>query len=276
MSTNIALVSCDLNGTLVHQHTMMDMVRVYFSDHPERFEKAKEAFNKQTSGLLSMKEAFAIAGPLTKGLTLRNAIRYAVNKMKFLEGFEVFISTLYERGVYFVINSTGYSITTEVIKALYGPEKIYAVICNQLVFGWRGDNHKIIEESELSQLVKNYFRGNEKEKRYDEILATGAVNLGIQDEEEKANLLFAIAEKVKIPRPAIAHIGDTMGDSAGICEVARNGGLGIAFNYNQALKNHLEQILKNEKISGTIILAEPKKETSSLKLLLDIILSYSL
>jgi phosphoserine phosphatase len=275
ISTNIALVSCDLNGTLVHQHTMMDMIRVYFSDQPERFEKAKEAFNKQTSGLLSMKEAFAIAGPLTRGLTLRNAIRYAINEMKFLEGFELFISTLYERGIYFVINSTGYSVTTEVIKALYGPEKIYTVICNQLIFGWGGDNHKVIEETELSQLVKNYFRGKEKEKRYDEILSTGAVKLGIQDEEEKANLLFAIAEKAKIPRQAIVHIGDTMGDSAGISEVARNGGLGIAFNYNQALKNYLDEILKNEEIPGTIILAEPKKETSTLKLLLDIILPYS-
>jgi hypothetical protein len=66
-----------------------------------------------------------------------------------------------------------------------------------------------------------------------------------------------------------------MGDSAGIGEVARNGGLGIAFNYNQALKNYLEEILKNEKFPGAIILAEPKKEASSLKLLLDIILSYS-
>jgi len=254
---------------------MMDMIRVYFPDQPERFKKAKEAFNKQTSGLLSMKEAFAIAGPLTRGLTLRNAIRYAVTEMKFLEDFELFILTLYERGVYFVINSTGYSITTEVIKALYGPEKIYAVICNQLIFGWGGDNHKVIEKTELSQLVKNYFRGGEKEKRYDEILSTGAVKLGIQDEGEKANLLFAIAEKAKIPRQAIVHIGDTMGDSAGISEVARNGGLGIAFNYNQALKNYLDEILKNEEIPGTIILAEPKKETSTLKLLLDIILPYS-
>ena len=254
---------------------MMDMIRVYFSDQPERFEKAKEAFNKQTSGLLSMREAFAIAGPLTRGLTLRNAIRHAINEMKFLEDFELFISTLYEKGIYFVINSTGYSITTEVIKALYGPEKIYAVICNQLIFGWGEDNHKVIAEAELSQLVKNYFRGGEKEKCYDEILSTGAVKLGIRDEEEKANLLFAIAETLKIPRHAIAHIGDTMGDSAGIGEVARNGGLGIAFNYNQALKNYLEEILKNEEIPGTIILVEPKKETSSLKRLLDIILSYS-
>jgi phosphoserine phosphatase len=153
ITTNIALVSCDLNGTLVHQHTMMDMIRVYFPDQPERFKKAKEAFNKQTSGLLSMKEAFAIAGPLTRGLSLRNAIRYAVKEMNFLEGFELFISTLYEKGIYFIINSTGYSITTEVIKAIYGPEKIYAVICNRLIFGWGGRNHKVIDEAELSQRV---------------------------------------------------------------------------------------------------------------------------
>lgn len=133
----------------------------------------------------------------------------------------------------------------------------------------------MIEEAELSQLVKNYFCGREKEKHYDAILATGTVKLGIQDEGEKGNLLFTIAEKLKIPRQAIAHIGDTMGDSAGIGDVARNGGLGIAFNYNQALKSYLEEILKTEKFPGTIILVEPKKETSSLKLLLDIVLSYS-
>lgn len=45
ISISIALVSCDLNGTLVHQHTMMDMIRVCFSDQPQRFKKAKEAFN---------------------------------------------------------------------------------------------------------------------------------------------------------------------------------------------------------------------------------------
>ena len=100
---NIQLVSCDLNGTLVHQHTMMDMIRVYFPQMPERYEKAKAAFNKQTSGLMSMKEAFAIAGPLTKGLSLGNAIDYAQSVMRFLDGFEEFIATLYDRKKYFVI-----------------------------------------------------------------------------------------------------------------------------------------------------------------------------
>ncbi|MFH0812622.1 MAG: haloacid dehalogenase-like hydrolase [Pseudomonadota bacterium] len=265
---HIHLVSCDLNGTLVHQHTMMDMIRVYFPQGPERYEKAKEAFTRQTAGLLSMKEAFAIAGPLTKGLSLRNAIEYVTEEMRFLEGFEDLITTLSKHGKQFVINSTGYSVTTEVIKELYGPEKIYNVICNRLMFAWSGDSHKTIDEVNLSQLVREYFLGKKDETLYDEILATGEVELGIQDEGEKATLLFTIAERLKIPRTAIAHIGDTMGDSAGICEVARNGGLGIAFNYNEALKQYLEPVLEQEKILGEIILVEPKSKRTDLRKLL--------
>lgn len=67
----IQLVSSDLNGTLVHQHTMMDMIRLGFPGEPERFKNSKDAFTRQTAGLLSMKETFAIAAPLTKGLRLR-------------------------------------------------------------------------------------------------------------------------------------------------------------------------------------------------------------
>ena len=273
---NIQLISCDLNGTLVHQHTMMDMIKIYFPHIPERYEKAKEAFSRQTSGLLSMKESFEVAGPLTAGLSLRNAIDYARSEMRFLEGFGEFISTLWEKKKYFVINSTGYSVTTEAVKAMYGPEKIHAVVCNRLAFGWEGDSTKPIEESYLCQLVKRYFRGGKNERMYDEILATGKVELGIQDEEEKASLLFSIARGLKIPLTAIAHIGDTMGDSAGICEVARNGGLGIAFNYNKALKNYLAAVLRSEKIPGKIILSEPKRKTSNLKSLLNILLPYLL
>jgi phosphoserine phosphatase len=270
---DIQLVSCDLNGTLVHQHTMMDMIRVYFPQVPERYEKAKAAFSKQTSGYLSMKEAFEVAGPLTKGLSLRNAIDYAQSVMRFLEGFEEFIATLYDRKKYFVINSTGYTVTTEVIKALYGPEKVHGVICNRLIFGWEGNPAASIEEDHLGELVRNYLQGAGAEKAYDEILATGDVELGIRDEEEKASLLFSLAENLGVPQKATAHVGDTMGDSGGICGVARNGGLGIAFNYNPALKNYLDIVLKEENISGRIIKAEPKSETADLSNLLRILLS---
>ncbi|MDM8550870.1 haloacid dehalogenase-like hydrolase [Desulfobacterales bacterium HSG2] len=296
----IRLVSCDLNGTLVHQHTMMDMIRLGFPHAPERYEKAKDVFTRQTSGLLSMKETFEIAGPLTKGLSLRNAIEYARSEMRFLEGFEEFISALREKGIYFVINSTGYTVTTEVIKAVYGPENFYDAICNRLIFGREGDPDKLVSDHDISDLVKDYFlkrtgdraesvKANDcqpvtstkkfsdsvdtvTENCYDEILTTGEVELGIRDENEKARLIFEIADKLNISREAVAHIGDTMGDSGGISEVAGNGGLGIAFNYNNALKNHLEGILKNKEISGKIVLTEPKSETSDLRCLLNLML----
>jgi phosphoserine phosphatase len=240
---------------------------------PERYEKAKAAFDKQTSGLLSMKEAFKIAGPLTKGLSLGNAIDYARSVMRFLNGFDKFIAALHERNKYFVINSTGYSVTTEVIKALYGQEKVQGVICNRLVFGWEGDPASSIDEDNLGELVSDYLQGARDKNVYDEILATGDVELGIQDEGEKASLLFNLAEKLGIPREATSHVGDTMGDSGGICGVARNGGLGIAFNYNEALRNHLENVLSTEKLRGRIILAEPKSETANLRTLLEILIS---
>jgi hypothetical protein len=80
-----------------------------------------------------------------------------------------------------------------------------------------------------------------------------------------------MADNLKIPRTSIAHIGDTMGDSGGICEVARHGGIGIAFNYNDALRAYLEGILKTEPISGKILLISPKSVTSDIRSLLPIL-----
>jgi len=271
----IRLVSCDLNGTLVHQHTMMDMIRTGFPHHPDRYEKARDVFTRQTAGLLSMEKTFRIAGPLTQGLSLRKAIEYALNEMHFLEGFEIFLSAIEEKDVYFVINSTGYTLTTEVIKILRGAEKFYDVICNRLVFGWQGNSGREIEEDALSEFVRHYFSDKKENKVYDEILATGEVELRIRDEKEKARLIFGIAGKADIPRAAIAHIGDTMGDSRCICEVAKNGGLGIAFNYNKALKDHLEIVLENNEISGQIILSQEKSKTSDLRSLLEVLFPLS-
>ncbi|RJP80817.1 MAG: hypothetical protein C4522_07120 [Desulfobacteraceae bacterium] len=265
----IRLVSSDLNGTLVHQHTMMDMILVGFPEEPERFERAKDAFMKQTSGVLSMKEAFSIAGPLTKGLRLRTAIEYALLEMRFLDGFFDFIRTLREKDIRFVINSTGYSITTEVIKAVYGPEYFHDFICNRLLFG-RGSSY-LLDEKEISGLVAKFVGGDKSSCIYDEITAVGKVELGIQDESEKARLLFEIADRMKIHRSSIVHIGDTMGDSRGICEVARHGGIGIAFNYNDSLKTYLEEIVRTDPAAGEIFLISPKSGTSDIRDLLPIV-----
>ncbi len=263
--TEIQLVSSDLNGTLVHQHTMSEMIRLGFPHEPERFEKAKSAFTRQTAGLLSMEETFAAAGPLTKGLRLRTAIEYTLSEMRFVDGFGEFVRTLREKKILFVINSTGYTVTTEVIKAVYGAEHIHDVICNRLLFAKDG---RIIEEKELAQLVMNYVHGDRDNRLYDEISASGTVELGIKDESEKARLLFEISDRLRIPRTGLVHIGDTMGDSRGICEVAAHGGIGIAFNYNEALKTYLEDLLKSKTLSGKILLVSPKSETSDVRNLL--------
>ena len=39
----IKIVSSDLNGTLVHQHTMSDMIRLYIGE--KQFEQANKIYN---------------------------------------------------------------------------------------------------------------------------------------------------------------------------------------------------------------------------------------
>ena len=80
-----------------------------------------------------------------------------------------------------------------------------------------------------------------------------------------------MAELLNIHRSAIAHVGDTMGDSAALVEVARNGGLGIAFNYNEPLRTYLEQILKTEKIEGRIEFVDPKGSDADLQNVLELL-----
>jgi phosphoserine phosphatase len=267
----IQLISSDLNGTLVHQHTMMDMIRVSFPREPERYEKAQDAFARQTAGTLSMQEAFARAGPLTKGLSLRKAIEYAQFEIRFLPGFKELISAFLMRRQYFVINSTGYTVTTEAIKLRFGPENFFRVICNQLVFGWDGDPSRSLTNGELMRLIKDYEATGKDDVRYDQLLATGEVLLGIKDEAHKASELFRIADLLSLPRSSIAHIGDTMGDSAGIADVARNGGLGIAFNYNEPLREYLESVQRTGDIPGRIELIGPKGSNPDLRSLLEVL-----
>jgi len=209
---------------------------------------------------------------MTRGLSLRTAIDYGLSALRFFPGFEALIEALHRRRKQFVINSTGYTVTTEVIKRRFGPEKFFRVICNQLVFGWKGDPQRSLSNGELTRLIGDYMAGRTKDTVYDDIRATGEVLLGISDEAKKPLELFRLAELLEIPRSAIAHIGDTMGDSAGIVEVARNGGLGVAFNYNEQLRDYLQRIHKTEKLSGRIVLVDPKGNNPDLRNLLPLLL----
>lgn len=262
----IKLLSSDLNGTLVHQHTMSDMVRLYIGK--ESFRKADSVFKKQANGIATMEEAFATVGPLTRGLTLRQAIDYTRTHMKYIDGFNEFIDALHNAGIPLVINSTGYSIIIYSIREQVGKDKIQGQICNFLKFGENGNPNSTLREDELKILVAKYFANPEfsKDIIYDRIQATGVVELGIQDEAAKAKLVLDYAKKYfpEVKPNQIAHIGDTIGDSEGIFNIAKQGGLGIAFNYNEALERFLLGKLKTETIKGSIVFVEVKSASSNL------------
>ncbi len=257
----IKLFSSDLNGTLVHQHTMSDMIRLYIGK--QKYQEANTVFQRQTSGNASMEEAFQTAGPLTKGLTLRQAIEYTKTEMGYLDGFHEFVDTLAEHKIPLVINSTGYSVTIYAIREQIGADKIHGHIGNFLRFGVDGDPSKTLNEDELERKVKGYFNnpGSTNDLIYDQIQATGTIDLGIVDEEAKAKLIqeYARTHFEGLIKPnEIAHMGDTMGDSGGIVGVAEKGGIGIAFNYNSALENFLRRKLDAAEIKGNIVFISPK------------------
>lgn len=263
----IKFVSSDLNGTLVHQHTMGDMIRLYKSK--EEFKKADNIFKKQTSGTATMEEAFDLAGPLSKGITLRQAIEYAQNSMEYIDGLKEFLDFLKNKKIPLIINSTGYSVTFCCIHEEFGPDKIHGFIGNNLIFGVNGDRNRKISEKELKEKVANFFSdaNASKNKEYDKIKAIGKVEIMIVNEEAKADLIHQYINKHfrNISVNEVAHIGDTMGDSRGILGIAKSGGLGIAFNYSQELENFLKNKIETESIKGKIVFIDKKSKNADLR-----------
>ena len=258
----IKLFSSDLNGTLVRQHTMSDMIRIYKGK--EKFEKAHSVFKKQVNGEASMENAFQVAGPLTKGLTLRQAIDYTRDHMSYMEGFDSFIEALYINQIPLVINSTGYSVTIYAIREQFGRYKIHGQIGNKLRFGLNGNSAKTLSEKELEQKVMEYFSGTADNPIYDKIKATGEIELGISNEKAKVTLIREYCKKhfPKIKPNQIAHMGDTIGDSWGIAKVAKLGGMGIAFNPNEALTKFIEN-LEDSINKNIVIIKNDLKEVIS-------------
>lgn len=254
----VGFLSSDLNGTLVHSHTMEEMIRWGFPQEPRRWEKASEAFAKQTQGKLSMADTFAVAGASSKGLPLRSAIMYSLSGVRFLEGYDSLMGFLRRRGIPLAIISTGYDVTLYTIR--YSTRTVpFRFVCNRLLFSLGGKGEPI-GEKRLEQLVRDFVLRPELRDAaiYEQIKATGEVLLNIRDEAQKAEFALQMASEMGIPPKAVAHMGDTMGDSLGILGVARAGGLGIAFNYKQALELFLRKEGALELAAGRIRLVDPK------------------
>lgn len=262
---NVSFLSSDFNGTLVHSHTMQEMIRWGFPHEPKRLEEAARAFSLQTEGHLSMAETFRIAGELSRGLSLRSAIDYSLSGMRFVQGYDSLMGFLRRRAVHLAIVSTGYTVSMYCLR--YATRTVsFGFACNRMLFAPAG-NGEPLSEQRLEQLVRKYVLEPQvrDDPVYDRILATGQVELGIEDEAQKATLALKMAAELGIGPAAVAHMGDTMGDSMGILGVARAGGMGIAFNYNAALEEFLRREGAREMSLGRIVLVDPKGPKADLE-----------
>lgn len=73
----------------------------------------------------------------------------------------------------------------------------------------------------------------------------------ITSEEEKIAVIQDLVGRHPPTGPLLFHVGDTMGDFPGIRHVAEQGGIGVAFNPNKALKARIRALPKavRERIS---------------------------
>jgi len=289
------VVSSDLNGTCTtttkeqvlykdtmgtSDHTMSHMLGFYVGT--EAFQEAFRVFKQQTSGRATMQEAFGTAAHFYRGITLRQAIEYTQPRqvvptpqnnpqlMQYIAGFWDFLAHCAQQNVPFVINSTGYSVTIAAIKEearrrFNGQSVIHGQIGNRLIFAEKPHPGLVLSERELETLVRDFF-DNPADPIYDEIIATGHIELGLPTEAAKAEILLKEYVPHHFPEvkpEEVMHIGDTFGDFGGILGVAQAGGKGVAFNYNQALEDRLKiEIAQNPAIKDHVYFIEPKNEKS--------------
>jgi hypothetical protein len=171
---------------------------------------------------------------------------------------------LKEQQIPTAVVSTAYSVTLHTLRHGIRTSN-FLLRCNRLIFAME-DGREILE-GELENLVHSYIEepGLRSEKAFGTIRATGEVILGIRDEADKARVALTMAESLGISPSRTMHMGDTMGDSIGILEVAKAGGIGVAFNYNHSLEEFLRSEARREIEAGHIVLIDPKGPNSNLR-----------
>ena len=108
----VDLVSVDVNGTSVWQHTMTDMLRIFKGpgDSEQAYRAVKKHFKGENPNALLT--AFLSTAMLYKGLSLHDVINYSQNylienrnipdpnnKHGFVTGFEEFVDELYQNQI---------------------------------------------------------------------------------------------------------------------------------------------------------------------------------
>ena len=265
------MVVLELDGAAVHDHTPSELIRTGFPLQPERYEQALDLYQRESCGNVKPEEALLQYAALARGLTLRRAIEYATFKMRFINGFDTFIEMLYQKNIPLLLVSSSFSIITEAVRQLYGPDRFQAILANSLVFGLEKESETVISEKKLTTLVQRYFHRDRDHQAYDKIAATGECNAINTHSLQKASFIAEMAAGLNIPFKAVNYVCSNPKDGETLLAVARSGGKVIAFNFEESLEAMSQECAKNSPAGNTIQFATPKSRRANLRSVFEIL-----
>lgn len=263
------MVVLELEGAVVHDHTPSKLIQAGFPLQPERYEQASDLYQKENTGAMKPEEALPQYATLASGLSLRRAIEYATFKMRFVNGFDTFIEMLYRKNIPVVLVSSGFSIITEAVRQLYGPDRFQAVMANPLVFGLQKDPETVISEEKLMSLVARYLHRARDHQAYDKMAATGNCSVVSADPLQKAGLVAELAGRLNMPFEAITYVCSNLKDRETLLSITQSNGRAVVFNFEELMETKLREGATNNQ--NRIQFTEPKSRRANLRRVFEIL-----
>ncbi|WP_456432747.1 hypothetical protein [Thermosulfuriphilus sp.] len=242
----LKLLSWDVNQTLVAENTMVALAGL--AGHRKR---AQEIVEAQTAGRRPVETTLKELARLTAGLPLEDIVSY-VCSLPELPGLRLTLKAFCRAGLIQIINSTGYTVVlslwNKILQRHLGEAPFSKIIANRLRFeDSRGEE---VPEEEVLETAVALLEGKRPQR---DLFVSGDLDLVISAEEAKAVFLEQIIRQEGLFMSEVAHIGDSMGDSEVIAWMAKNGGLGLAFNARPELVLFLER-LSERRLPGQAVI----------------------
>lgn len=277
----ISALMVDMNGVILQHHGPTDMLKHFRCKSTYTCVDDVVLPNLKEGNAKSMSNALRSTALHYKDISLRQVLQYVelhIEKTKsrfvsshgLVNGFDKFVNALYEAEIPLGIISTSPTALLyafqEVINRRLGEGRIHSVIGNYLEFGDGGESgHNAETEVNLREKIKEYFSNPQayEEEYYDFTRTTGK----IEPNEDKLPLILNWGKELDIFPERLGYVGDSISDELPIREIAKLGGLGIAFNHYKELEQELEQELKlpeNQDLKHRVKILDLRSPSSNL------------
>ncbi len=202
------IFTTDVNGTTTPDNTFAELVR------PDGFhDRMVELMKRYTNGACSFSDVLPEMKNLTCNVTRHRLDAYA-RQIPFFHGVEKALDILTDPRCFdamVALSTTGFAGLMALVNKIRHGSRLKVAASPVLL--------DLLEDSEQKCLIGTITEENDKVKVIDSLI------------------------KTHVPEPGmIFHAGDTLGDFPALVHVAKNGGTGIAFCPNEALKNRIQAL----------------------------------